>query len=150
MSTFACSHLDTIIPMDKSISASIQVYTFCSERMETLLDGVDDEIALRRVKEKANPIIWIVGHIAVYRCFLARALGRPVDHGWGDRFDRGVEVDDPRSFPPIQEVLSKCREVQKVLEYRFGELTDEELSAPAPRNLPFSDKTIRGLISFLR
>ena len=135
--------------MDKVITPNVQAYTLCAARMKTLLEGIDDVAAVKRVSKKLNPMIWIAGHITVSRCNLARALGRPVDHDWGSRFDRDVKVDDPRPFPSVREVLAKCTQVNEVLKHRFDELTDEELSAPAPRDFPFPDKTIHGMISFL-
>ena len=128
--------------MGEVITSSINVYGLCTTRLKTLLEGVDDEIAKKRINENLNPIIWIAGHMATYRCKLAHALGRPVDHGWGDRFDRGTEVSDPRPFPSVGKAT-------EVLEQRFEELTEDELSATAPRDFPFPDKTIRGMIFFL-
>jgi len=135
--------------MDAVITPSINVYRLCTTRLKSLLEEVDDEVARSRIKEDLNPIIWIAGHMATYRCKLAHALGRPVDHGWGDRFDRGTEVSDPRPFPPIGEVLTVWVKATEVLEKRFEELAEDELSAPAPRDFPFPDKTLRGMICFL-
>ena len=87
--------------MDKVMEASSQVYDFCSVRVGNFLEGLDEGAVEKRIGDQANPMIWIAGHITVSRCNLARALGRPVDHGWGDRFDRGAEVDDPRLFLPL-------------------------------------------------
>ena len=135
--------------MDKVIDASSQVYDFCSVRVGNFLEGLDKSAVEKRIDDQANPMIWIAGHITVSRCNLARALGRPVDHGWGDRFDRGAEADDPRPFPSADEVLAKWAETSEVLTRRFEELSDEELSAPAPRDFPVRDKSVRGMINFL-
>ena len=135
--------------MDKVIEPSTQVYDFCAARVKSLFEGLDETAVEKRVGEKLNPMIWIAGHITVSRCNLARALGATVSHDWGDRFDRGAQVDDRRPFPSIHEVLAKWSEASEVLARRFEQLTDEELSAPAPRDFPLQDKTVRGMISFL-
>ncbi len=135
--------------MDKLIEPSAQVYDVCGVRVEKFLDGLDNAAVQQRIGDGLNPMIWIAGHMAVSRCNLARALGNPVNHDWGDRFDRGAEVDDPRPFPSVEEVLAKWAEATAILKRRFEELTDEELSAAAPRDFPIADKTMRGMINFL-
>ena len=135
--------------MDKVIEPSTQVYDFCALRVTNLFEGLDDAAVEKRINPQMNPMIWIAGHITVSRCNLATSLGSAVDHGWGDRFARGAEVDDPRPFPKAEEVLAKWEEATGALTSRFEELSDEELSAPAPRDFPFPDKTVRGMINFL-
>ena len=80
--------------------------------------------------------MWIVGHIGLAdNAFAARfrpdVSAKP--DGWDELFWFGSEPrSDSSAYPPVEEVLSYCRDRRSVLLSVLEELTDEELSAPAP------------------
>ena len=135
--------------MDPVIAPSAQLYAITSSRFDKALEGLTDRDVRKRITNDSNPMIWIVGHMTTTGCSLLAMLGRKIEHPWGDQFGRGSTVDDETEFPPLADLVSKWREAGEALQQQLEELTDEELSADAPRDFPVEDKTIRGVINFL-
>ena len=135
--------------MDPVIAPSAQLYAITSSRFDKALENLTDADVRKRISNDSNPMIWIVGHMAATRCSLLVMLGKKVEHPWGDLFARGSTVDDDSEFPPLADLVSKWRETDEALKQRLEEMTDEELSADAPRDFPIEDKSIRGAINFL-
>ena len=134
--------------MDQTIAPSAQLYALTASRFDKALEGLTDADVRKRLTNNSNPMIWIAGHMTTTRCNLLGMLGGQVEHPWGDQFGRGSTVGDETDFPPLADIVSKWREVEEAFKQRLEELTDEELSADAPRDFPVEDKTIRGAINF--
>ncbi|MDA1315232.1 MAG: DinB family protein [Acidobacteria bacterium] len=135
--------------MDSQITPSVHQFGLGTGLAQKALDGLTREELRRPAGPDVNPALGVMIHLANTRCSLLRLLSVDREVPWEGRFGRGGAMNDPDQYPELDEVWAVWNEASAQLEKRFEELTDEELSAPAPRNFPVSDKTIRGAINFL-
>ncbi len=110
---------------------------------------VTREQGLARVGPEANPLLWIAAHLATTRCGVAQIAGLDHARPWGRRFTRGTHVEDLAALPQMDEIRSAWGAVTEALAARLPHLTEAELAAPAPRDFPIRDKTVRGALGFL-
>ena len=85
---------------------------------------------------QANHALWIVGHLGLAdNAFISKFRPR-LGHepkGWKKIFWFGSQpIDDPKKYPPIDEVLEYFDDRRTVLLQVLADLTKEELSEPAP------------------
>lgn len=135
--------------MDRLIASSVQLYHVGGNRALKALEGLSREELHRRVAADSNPMIWIIGHMTHSRCGLLNLLGAKREMPWPEFFAKGVAAEDSSRYPELEEVLGVWNEVGEALDQRFETLTDDELSAKAPRDFPVPDKTVRGAINFM-
>lgn len=95
-----------------------------------------------------NPIHWIAGHVTIYRHSLLATLGAGAEVPWSAAFKRLTQPDPSADVPPLGEVLAAFRSAAPRLVARYAELSETDLSAPAPFKLPTTDPTVRGMIAF--
>lgn len=135
--------------MDSRITASVHQFGLGTGMAHKALDDLTPEELRRPAEPGLNPALGVMAHLANTRCALLQMLGVERELPWEGRFGRGGAMNDPEQFPELDVVWAVWEEASTQLEQRFEELTDEELSAPAPRNFPIPDKTMRGAIYFM-
>jgi len=135
--------------MDTAISTIVPLFRATDQLFHSALDGITREDLLRRPHDSSNPMIWVAGHAMTSRVSLTRIVGERIENQWSDTFARGAAVDDAVSYPEVSEIMSLWDGATEKLMTRLDQLTDEELSKPAPFPIPTGDKTRRGAIVFL-
>ena len=135
--------------MDPVIAPSVALYSVNNRLFDKALDGLSREQLLKSASESSNPLLWIAGHVANTRYGLSAMLGKKAHRPWGDIFNRSAARPPAEAYPELAVIRTAWNEVTSGLMARFEELTDAELSAPAPWPLPTPDGSIRGAIAFL-
>jgi hypothetical protein len=133
--------------MDPVLSASLTTFATNDRFIAKALDGLTEADA-RKHPGDANPIYWILGHIAVYRSTVAVLLGVGSEVPWAAPFKRLSQPDPNATVPSLPEIHTAMTTAMAPLAARFAELTDAELAADAPFKLPTPDPSMRGLIAF--
>ncbi len=113
------------------------------------LAGITREQGLARLAGDANPLLWVAAHATATRYGLAQLIGLDCPRPWGTRFGRGSEVGDLAAIPGPEEIRAAWDALRAPLTARIAQLTDAELDAASPRNLPVEDKSILGAMAFL-
>ncbi|MGC4082860.1 MAG: DinB family protein [Vicinamibacterales bacterium] len=111
------------------------------------LEGLADDEAWYQMDGKANPIAWIVGHLAETRAQMLGLLGAPWDPGWGGRFKRGAARVDRAAYPSVTEIAAKFDETHEAMRRAFAGLTPERLAAASPVNFAGA-QTVADLLAF--
>jgi hypothetical protein len=96
-----------------------------------VLDGLSDEDVWRRPADAANPIGWLIGHVAVTRGSLLAELGHPFDLGLGQGFTRGDALQDPSAYPSRGVIESGWTATHARMREAFAALTDSRLAEPS-------------------
>jgi uncharacterized damage-inducible protein DinB len=135
--------------VDPVIAPSVAIYRVNDRLFGKGLDGLSRPQLLESPSEAANPILWIAGHVANTRFGICAMLGRKLHRPWGDIFNRFATLPDADAYPELPVIRAAWTEVSAALTARFEDLTDADLSAPAPRPFPTPDKSVRGMIAFL-
>jgi uncharacterized damage-inducible protein DinB len=133
--------------MDPVLSASLNAFATNDRFIAKALDGLSEADA-RKHPGDANPIFWILGHIAVYRNTVAALFGAGSEVPWAAPFKRLSQPDPNAAVPSLSEIHAAMTTAVAPTAARFAELTDAELNADAPFKLPTPDPTMRGLVAF--
>jgi len=111
------------------------------EVTETFLSafGTPEQWTLQ-VHDKANPPIWVAGHLATVDNFMISLLAPEkavAKVEYQTKFGMGSRpTSDPADYPPPEEVLAFMRERRRtVLEILAG-LSDDDMSKPTPEGTP--------------
>jgi hypothetical protein len=134
--------------MVESLLAVAQIFRISDHYLRPSLTGLDEQ-ALRQRVGGANSIHWIAGHVAVGRRRLLCLLGKPGPVLWADIFGKGSAETPQAEFPPLCEILKTWDADGGDLQNCLSALRFEELVAPAPLDLPGSEKTVGGWITYL-
>jgi len=99
--------------------------------------------------EHGNSFLFVAGHITAYRHSVAALLG--VKEEWPHQalFARGAEVKDPSAYPSLDEIKTAFDSISAKINKRFLEVTEADLSGPAPFKMPGLEETAGGIVAFL-
>lgn len=134
--------------MDPVLSASLNTFATNDRFIAKALDGLSEADA-RKHPGDANPIYWILGHIAVYRNTVATLFGVGSEVPWAAPFKRLSQPDPNATGPSLSEIRAALTNAFAPLAARFANVTEAELDAPAPFKLPTPDPSMRGLVAFM-
>jgi len=135
--------------MDPLVSQSFQLYGIGTALVERAVREFSDDEAVRRIEGNSNCMLWLFAHLTAVRCSLAEMLGVHKDVAWREYFRKGSKGDDFEKYPTMAEVREVWQEITPLFVQALEGASDEQLSAPAPRDFPIPDKSIRGAILFL-
>ena len=108
-----------------------QLYELNYRALTLNLEDVNDEEALILPRLGGNCLNWIVGHILISRDEILRQLGEksvfPGDEA--NAYKRGSNTENIHVLTPLNRLLEKMAETQKILEDALGHLTETETEA---------------------
>jgi hypothetical protein len=135
--------------MDPLVTQSAQLYGITTALVEKAIRDFSDDEASRRVEDNSNCMLWLFAHLTAVRCSLSGMLGAKKEVAWQQRFGKGSPGDDFANYPTMDEVRGVWQEITPQLMQALETAGDQQLSAPAPRDFPIPDKSMRGAILFL-
>jgi uncharacterized damage-inducible protein DinB len=110
---------------------------------------VDSSDLSVRPEDKANSLHWQVGHLTTSRYHIANILGLSAKPAWGEVFERGKEPAKTEQLPKLAELKTAWDNITTDMMRRLEEITEDELSGDAPWQVPVSEQTVRGAVSFM-
>lgn len=113
------------------------------------LEGLTFEELHRRGSVHTNSMLWIAGHVTLYRHRLLGIVGEELEFPWTDLFARGSEPAAPDRYPEAADIIRSWDTVAQHIERRLPQVEEEEWSRPSPRPYPVQDQTLRGAVCFL-
>ncbi len=135
--------------MDERIAMSSRSFEMTARLIRRALEGLDRSALLRRVTPDSNPMLWMVGHMALYRSMLLGLLGGDRAACWSDLFERGAGPADESLYPSLDELLVEFDAITLELKARFEVVMVAELDAPVAKGTPSIDGTLAGCAAFL-
>jgi hypothetical protein len=110
----------------------IRQIQFIGEKIPLRLKGLSRDQLRRRPSGQANPIIWILGHIATGRGYLLDWIGagesHPVEESEEEMFGIGCQLKDGDPYPPMDHLLNMIERRGRAIEERLRALNEEEAS----------------------
>jgi uncharacterized protein YndB with AHSA1/START domain/uncharacterized damage-inducible protein DinB len=111
-----------------------------------VLKDVSEDHLKTRVATEANHINWIAGHIAHTRVMIANLLGSefkiPLEN-----YNNAI-LDDAK-YVSLDEIIDVFNKATHAVHTSISTATKELLNGPAHFELPITDQTIGGMVSFL-
>jgi hypothetical protein len=133
--------------MNQAIKSALELYKFDNALFQERIGSLENSVAGRRVSDKANPIIWVAGHITNSRTHLLELFGTKKDFEWAPLFQE--PYDSAREYPDISVIKEAWTEVTNELFDKLGEASDDQLAREVGYKIPHGDNTVRGAIVFL-
>jgi uncharacterized damage-inducible protein DinB len=98
------------------------------------------------------PALWILGHIVTYRRVLLRTIGGDIaEEPWESAFARGSDAGSAaQAGIDADGLMADLNAVGEKLRDQLAGMTDADLAAAGPRELPDGSTTIVGLLSFMQ
>lgn len=119
-------------------------------QLETALEDIGDDAWERRLGEApTNHAAFIALHMLDARCFLIRALGADVRHGFEALTEGARRLEDIAEYPSAAEILEAWQRVSEKLAPALEAMTAEDLAGTSPHRFPIDDETMLGLLAFL-
>jgi hypothetical protein len=118
---------------------AIRIALKFSDMGMTHLSSMKDAPLLRPGPWGGNHAMWIAGHLAVVEGRLQQMIhgGRNPVHEWKRLFDWGSEpVDDPKAYPPFEEVVGKFKELRGQTHAFLDEVGEAGLDRPTKSQPP--------------
>jgi uncharacterized damage-inducible protein DinB len=134
--------------MDRRLTPLHEILKLNARLFTNALEGVDDEMANRRVIDGVNRIIFIACHMMEARFAMARMAGSEREAPFRELLDV-TDVSQIREYPPLESVRQAWDEVSNELEKLLPAATEEVLAGSPTYPFPVEDKTTFGGITFL-
>ncbi len=112
-------------------------------------DGVDDELANKRVNEITNPMAFISLHALEARYFLTKLLGTKVKNPYHELTKDAKTCDDLEMMPPVDEMIGYWEEAGKILLDTLENIEESKLREKVRFKFPIEDDTKFGTLTFM-
>ena len=135
--------------MDQKLSAITQIFKTNNFLFDNAFNDINREDLLKRPLENGNSMLFIGGHITLYRYSIGNLIGLNNEKPWESLFARGVKITSEAKYPTFEAIKEHWDMITNQIFPRFETVSSEELSQTTPFDLPTSDKTICGAIGFM-
>ena len=113
------------------------------------LDGVDDELALKRPGESTNHIAFISCHLVESRHYLAGCAGCDTESPF-KQLENARRLEDVSHFPAVEEIRAAWSDIGGILGDRLPRLGETDLEAAVKYAFPIEGgESLLGCITFL-
>lgn len=120
-----------------------------SRLFHAAVNGLSYEEVHRRAGLTAGSMLWIAGHVLVYRSRMLQAAGLTFDCPWVSLFSRGATLLSPAEYPDMDEIVRFFDDLTARLNTAIGSLDESALERETEIRTPVPDRTTRGVIAFL-
>jgi uncharacterized damage-inducible protein DinB len=135
--------------MNPQIRSVADMYAFNTLTLRVGLGDVSDDLANRRWRSgDGSSIGFLVGHLLSSRYGLLKRFGETAENPYAELFGASAQPRDEAEYPPVAELAAAWDEVASRLERTIGNLSDEDIEAPA-EGFPVADQTVRGALMFM-
>lgn len=135
--------------MSTDISTIASILERNSQMFDKCVLGVPAEKWLAQPGGDSNHLLWVAGHVVVYRAKIAAFLGSEWTPPWEKLFLRAVKLGPPEAYPSAEQILRAWREVSETLKSALAGVSSEVLGRPTSPPIPSFDGTLAGTIGFL-
>lgn len=114
-------------PKSRKLDIIIPAYRMHSQSFLNLLNGISEEDALKRIDDKTNHFIWMVGNFVNMRYSTAWVLGLREEDPHSDLFFQGKALNPAAKYPTLEDLKNNFHHISPLLYSKLLEASDEEL-----------------------
>ncbi len=122
-------------PTSKKLEVIIPAFRAHSQTFVMVLDGISEEDAKKRIDEKTNHIIWMVGNFINMRYSLGWVLGLKEEDPFSDLFFQGKALDENFIYPTLAQLKENFHKISPLVYQKLLEATDEDLDKDFPMGM---------------
>ena len=135
--------------MNPSMAPLIEIYRVNNMLLPNAVKDVKEEHFGVKPNDKANSLLWVVGHLASSRFMVMSMAGHDEKCPWGELFGGEIQPGDVESYPAMSEITDTWNKISKTLLNTLSNVSDEVLKGEPPFDFPVEDKTNLGGIAFM-
>jgi uncharacterized damage-inducible protein DinB len=135
--------------MNKLTAPHIITVGLNTRLIKNCFDGIDDELANKRINDSTNPMAFICLHALEARYFLTRTLGTKVLNPYKELTKDVMVYEDLKEVPPLKEMLVYWTEIGKVLLDTLENIDESKLQEKVRFQFPIEDDTKFGSLTFM-
>jgi hypothetical protein len=136
--------------MKRNIKPIVELYKINTDLFRKVLKTADSSDVHKRPYDKGNSFCWLVGHVTVYRFFVAQLLGIKSNFASASLFEYGAEPGDPTSYPPLEQIVSEWENITAKMLAGLVEVSEEVLASETTVDIPGVERTVGSLVCFLQ
>jgi uncharacterized damage-inducible protein DinB len=122
--------------VNPAVAPAARIFLLNDDLVLQALDGLTQEELWRAPTDHNNALLWVAGHVVQTRATILQILGEAVDTGWGNLFDRGAKVGDPKLYPSGKEIEGMMRRLASRLQAALASASEDWLNQPASLGIP--------------
>ena len=122
-------------PKSKKIDIIIPAFRGHSQAFLLVLDGISEEDALKRIENKTNHIIWMVGNFLDMRFAMGNVLGLNEEFEFKDFFFQGKTLDENLQYPSLKQLKEAFHKISPLVYNQLLTTTDEDLDKAFPMGM---------------
>ena len=128
----------------------VGIFRINDDLLPQALAGLGPEQLWHRLRDKTNPMLWLVGHVAQTRADMLALMGNPFDTGWAGLFARGSSVGNPEKHPSIEEIQRVLSQTNQKIYATLESLKQDQLSADQLAGFALHDSYHLGQLAYIR
>ena len=114
-------------PASDRMYGFLVLYDMHTKFYHSVLEGISDEDANKRLDTKANHIAWLAGSLLQERFELANLLGVELKAGADELFKHHQGIKDEVKYPTISTYEDQWNTISPILREKLINVTDDEL-----------------------
>lgn len=114
-------------PVSDRMYGFLVLYDMHTKFYHSVLEGIKDEDATKRLDTKANHIAWLAGSLLQERFELANLLGLELKAGADELFKHHQGIKDDAKYPTISTYEDQWNTISPILREKLLNVTDEQL-----------------------
>ena len=114
-------------PVSQRMFALIVLYDMQTTYFASVIDGISDPDAHKRLDTKANHIAWLAGSLVHQRFEIANELGVDLQPPHDDLFKNGKGIQDGLTYPSLVDYKKDWDQITPLLRDALMQVSDERL-----------------------
>lgn len=95
----------------KQLNAIIPAYRMHTQTFLQAIDGISEEDAVKRIDNKTNNLIWMVGNYVNMRYSLGNVLGLTDEDPNKELFFMGKTLDTSKKYPTLEQLKANFTDI---------------------------------------
>lgn len=135
-------------PKSQKLEIIIPAFRGHSQAFLLVLDGISEDHAKKRIYDKTNHIIWMVGNFLDMRYAMGNVLGLTEEFEYKDFFFQGKTLDDTLEYPTLQQLKDSFHKISPLVYQKLLSASDEDLEKAFPMgmNIDFFPENVLNFI----
>lgn len=138
----------TDTPNSTKLEIIVPAFRMHSQSFTNALDGISEEIALQRIDQRTNHVVWMAGNLVNCRYWLAELLGLEDKDPNDELFREGRALDQSLNYPSLEVLKKNHALISPKVYHKLLQVTDEHLDAPCHfgMGIPFVKENVLNMI----
>lgn len=114
-------------PTSKKLDIIIPAYRMHSQNFTNVLDGITEEISLKRIDNKTNHVLWMTGNLVNCRYWIGNLLGVKDKDPNETLFKEGRALSESLDYPTLEALRKNFADISPKTYQKLLSATDEQL-----------------------